>query len=135
MPPEQEKAITDCLLFFARLAAKRLGVEEVRGMAARAFEVIAAMERVLPACESGILRHLVIHLAKRAHTAGPPWTHAMWPWERLWGRLVQWLKQKRNPAVSVMKGFHAFELARLRWGVRRLLPPPSSLYPWDYACF
>ena len=84
------------------------------GLVAEAKAVISELECVLPACESGILRHVVIHIAERIAIAGPPWVHAMWAWERMWATLIRWLKQRNHPAISLMNSYHAFALARSR---------------------
>lgn len=100
--------------FFGGLASKRLIRSDLEELRAMAIEVVAELERVLPACESGVLRHMVIHMAERAARGFPPWVHAMWPFERMWGRLTQWLKQKNNPAASIMRGYLAYSVARSR---------------------
>lgn len=110
----QQSAIFRCLQLFQRLSAKQFRKADLPALALEAKIVIAELETVLPACESGILRHLIMHIAERAETAGPPWAHAMWAWERMWGKLVRWLKQKNHPATSIMKGYRAFTLARSR---------------------
>lgn len=111
---EQEAAVFQCLHLFHKLLAKQFRRAELPALVAEAKAVIANMETVLPACESGILRHLVVHIAERSETAGPPWAHAMWAWERMWGTLVRWLKQKNHPATSIMNGYWAFAMARAR---------------------
>ena len=110
----QQAAIFKMFGVFHRLMSKQFKRSSLQAIEQDAKAAIAELECVLPACESGILRHLVVHLAQRAQTAGPPWVHAMWPWERTWGHVVRWLKQKNAPATSIMIGFHALTMARAR---------------------
>ena len=117
---EQQRTIFAFLILLGALTARRFErsiVPELRGVA---VQIIAEMERVLPACESGVLRHLIIHLAEHVATAGPLWVHAMWPWERMWGQLVGSLKQTNNPAASISFRYHSFSVARERYV---FLPP------------
>ena len=114
MGEEQQKAIFGFLSLAAQLTSRRIRRDALSDLPRQAVRVIAEMERVLPVCESGILRHMLIHVAERAQVGGPPWTHAMWPWERLWGRLVSWLHQGNNPAVSIMNSYLAFSVSRAR---------------------
>ena len=94
--------------------SQALALSDLSTLVADAAEVVASLELVLPVCESGALRHLITHLGQRAETAGPPWVHAMWPFERTWGDAIQWLKQKHNPAVSIMRQWLAFLLSSTR---------------------
>lgn len=110
----KQAAIFKMFGVFYRLMSKQFKRSSLPAIKQDAKAAIAELECVLPACESGILRHLVVHLAERAQTAGPPWVHAMCPWERTWGCLARWLKQKNAPATSIMKGFHALIMARAR---------------------
>ena len=62
----------------------------------------------------GVLQHMFVHMAEHAQTGGPLWVHAMWPWERMWGRLVKFVHQPKNPAASMMKTYHTLSAARAR---------------------
>ena len=112
---EQQEAIFIFLMLLAGLTARRHQRADLPQLRKLAVATIAELERVLPACESGVLRHMIIHLAEHVQTAGPLWVHAMWPWERMWGRLVSWLHQYKNPAASIMYSYHAFAVARERF--------------------
>lgn len=126
---EQQAAISSFLMLLADLTARSHERADLPHLRNRAVATIVELERVLPACESGILRHMIIHLAEHAQTAGPGWVHAMWPWERMWGRLVTWLHQYKNPAASIMFTYHAYAVAR-----QRCVIPISALTITDPRC-
>ena len=98
-------AIFRCLSLFQNLMVNHFCTSALPGFAYETKSVIAELDTVMSACESGILCHLVIHVAERVVTAGPPWAHAMWAWVCMWGHLVRWLKQKNHPATGYMNGY------------------------------
>ena len=80
---EQGKAVFALLQLFHRLISKQIQWSQMPTLATEAVAVVAQLECVLPACENGILQHLLIHIAERAATVGPLWVHAMSAWERM----------------------------------------------------
>ena len=106
---EQEFIILNFLLTRG-LIAKRFPRHELLDGKFRdpAISIVAEMEQILPAYESGVLRHMLIHLAERAETAGPLWTHAMWPWKQMWHRLVSWVHQSMNPCIQHSENLPGF---------------------------
>jgi hypothetical protein len=98
----------DCL---AGLGAKEMS----RGAAAKlqqdVVEFLARMEIEFPAWELDINRHMVLHLAERINTHGPPWSSSMWSYERLWNRLCQWKSQDLQPEAVMVNTYKAFKSA------------------------
>ena len=74
-------------------------------------ESLARMELEFPAWELDINRHMILHLAERTPTQGPPWASAMWSYERLWNRLCQWKSQNNQPEAVMVNTYKAFKTA------------------------
>ena len=114
MGQAQQDALTNFYMLTLMLTAREYPVSVAEDLRKLAVAVVTQMEEVLPVCESGVLRHLLIHIAERVQVAGPPWVHAMWPWERMWGRLVKWVHQGKNPAASIMNTYLTYSGVRHR---------------------
>lgn len=98
----------------SRLWAKQMTRDEIASIQADIRIQLAELEHWLPTAELGILRHLLVHVADYISIGGPPWTSAMWTYERLWGRLCRWMHQNTHPATSMMNSYFAFKVAVMR---------------------
>lgn len=74
-------------------------------------ELLAELERLLPAWELDINRHMMLHLVEGIRKNGPCWTWSMFGFERLWNRLTQWMLQTTHPEATMMNAFKAFKTA------------------------
>ena len=74
-------------------------------------ELLAELERVLPAWELDINRHMMLHLVQNIRQNGPCWTWSMFGFERLWGRLTKWMLQTSHPEATMINAFKAFKTA------------------------
>ena len=115
LAPAVRTAVFNMLELMDRLLAKEFKTAELAQLEAEVRAGLCSLEQSVPDCEAGILRHLILHIAERIATSGPPWASAMWPWERLWGRVVKWMKQKVHPETTIMHGYVAFRAAFMRY--------------------
>ena len=105
------QAVFNMLELMDRLLANKFKAAELAQLEADVKEGICSPEQSVPDCASGILRHLILHVAERIASLGPPWASAMWAWEWLWGRVIQWMKQRTYPETTIMHGYVAFRAA------------------------
>ena len=109
LPANQEAVLFgyfDCL---AKLGAKEMKHTAAASLKAEVYESLAKMELEFPAWELDINRHMVLHLAERISIQGPPWASAMWSYERLWNRVLQWNTQKNQPEVNMVNTYKAIQ--------------------------
>lgn len=60
------------------------------------------MEAFHPSWELDIVRHTVHHLVRRIRLMGPLCAHSMFPFERMWNKLISWMTGKKQPATTIM---------------------------------
>ena len=94
------------LLWQKSITLERLGEIEVA-----IPKALADLERLLPAWELDINRHMVLHLVEGIRQNGPCWTWSMFGFERLWGRLTKWMLQTVYPEATMLNAFKAFKTA------------------------
>ncbi len=69
---------------------------------------LSDMENLFPAWDMDINRHMVMELARRRERTGPTWALSMFPFERMWKRLIDWMKQVTHPEATITRSFMAY---------------------------
>lgn len=67
--------------------------------------MLSEMEAFLPAWELNMVRHLVLHMPQRILYMGPPYAHSMFPYERAWNTLTNWMTATVHPEATMMTAY------------------------------
>lgn len=97
------------------LVRKELDRAPLSETAAAVIAACVTLEKLLPGSECTMLRHMVIHLAEcMRDTERPPWSTAMWPWERMWGKALKQKHQPTYPETTILMAFNKLYIAAFR---------------------
>jgi hypothetical protein len=72
---------------------------------------LADMEELYPAWDLDINRHMVLEIARHRARSGPLWALTMFPFERMWKRLIDWMKQVVHPEATMIRSYRAYRAA------------------------
>ena len=97
--------------FIGCLWSKTFRRDALAGMVESGRQLLADLEAYLPAWELDINRHMMQHLVTAIGEWGPPWVWSAFGYERLWGRLMEWLHNRARPEASIVLSFRALKLA------------------------
>ena len=95
--------------FLGALWAKVFRRDHVEALISQGRRLLAQLELLFPAWELDINRHMMQHLLNGIMEWGPPWTWSAFGYERLWGRMCEWLLNKAWPEASIMLGMRALQ--------------------------
>lgn len=108
---KEARLIFAYLEFLGALWGKAFRREYVETLISNGQRLLAQLELIFPAWELNINRHMMQHLVKAITEWGPPWTWSAFGYERLWGRMCDWLFNKARPEASIMLGMRALQTA------------------------
>jgi len=110
MPEPQETALFhyfDCL---GNLWRRNQVTQEVGTLIQETKDALALMEAAFPAWELDINRHSIIHVAEATSVCGPSPTFTTFVFERMWGRMGNWLSQRAYPEASMMQQYMVYKM-------------------------
>ena len=108
---QQRKGLFAFLDVLSRLWAKTIKAADVEKLKRELQCALVCMEVAFPAWELDITRHMLLHMVEQIPVRGPLWAWSMWPYERLWHRMLQWKNQDTNPEATMANAFKAFKVA------------------------
>lgn len=111
LKPEAELALFSYIDAISSLWCHKLVKSEIKDLVSRVKEALRGMEIHFPAWDLDINRHNVKHIAEYLCKTGPLWAITMFPFERLWGRLIRWMHQKRDPEKTMLRCYIAMRSA------------------------
>ena len=97
--------------FIGSLWSKSFQRDVISGMVKAAGELLADLEAYLLAWELDINRHMLLQIVTAIEEWGPPWVWSAFGYERLWGRMCEWLLNKARPEASIMLSIRALKVA------------------------
>ncbi|XP_062076859.1 uncharacterized protein LOC133781794 [Humulus lupulus] len=102
-------AISELSLFFRKLCAKTLHVEDLDSLEQGIVKCVCKLESIFPPAFFDVMIHLAVHLPSEAKLGGPVHTRWMYPVERFLGFLKKLAKNKARPEGSIAEGYVANE--------------------------
>ena len=84
---------------------------EATALRVQTVEALAAFEAAFPVTELDIKLHNVVHLAEKLIAVGPLFVTSMFPYERTYRTLKNWIKNKQYQESTIMKTFCKFQQA------------------------
>lgn len=115
------------------LWAKSFSRQQVADLVQSSKRLLADLEAYLPAYELNINRHMMQHLVPAIWEWGPPWVWSAFGFERLWGRMCEWLMNKTYPEASIHLGVRALQIS-LRY-LASLADPSGVSYRYQVVSF
>ena len=109
--PEQDKVLFQYLDILGSLWEKSTSSEHLDYLESAVPRVMSELAWLLPSWELDINRHMMLHLVASIRADGPCWSWSMFGFERLWGRLIRWMRQKSRPEATMLNAFRAFTKA------------------------
>lgn len=94
----------------SRLWAKSFRRSELPKLKATLHKALLQTCIHFPGAQHDIIQHLMHHIVDGIEANGPPWSSAMWPFERLWHVLIS-QNHSKHPATSMMLNWRAERLA------------------------
>lgn len=128
LPKKVTLLIIDFCHLFKCLCAKVLRVSDLDKLQNRAILILCEMERMYPPSFFTIMVHLIVHLAEEAKLGGPVFYRWMYPIERFFLTLKNFVINRTHPEGSIAEGYLAYECLNfcsqyLGWGVTRFNRP------------
>lgn len=111
LPAHLETVLFQYFDVLSKLGAKEMSHSAAARLRQDVVVALSKMELEFPAWELDINRHMVLHLAESVPAQRPPWSSAMWSYERLWNRLTQWKSQNNQPEAVMINTYKAFKSA------------------------
>ncbi|XP_062085593.1 uncharacterized protein LOC133791692 [Humulus lupulus] len=102
-------AISELSLFFRKLCAKTLHVEDLDSLEQGIVKCVCKLESIFPPAFFDVMIHLAVHLPSEAKLGGPVHTRWMYPVERFLGFLKKLAKNNARPEGSIAEGYVANE--------------------------
>lgn len=109
LPKEQQEAIFAYLDSLGRLWSRSQRTDQLLSLQQEVRLALVKMETAFPGWELNLNRHNVLHMADACLITGPTPTFTTFFFERLWGRLARWLKQKVQPEATMMFSYRAYQ--------------------------
>lgn len=108
---EQRNTVFMYLDLLGSLWAKSFTRSALDQLIKSARMLLADLELLFPAWELDINRHMMQHLVDAIKQWGPPWVWSAFGYERLWGRLCEWMLNRTHPEACIMLGWRALRIA------------------------
>jgi hypothetical protein len=102
MAPDVYNACCALLDAMSRAWRKRARKADLPGLRTEIARALVAFEVACPAWELDKVFHILVHVPDRIAWFGPLWACSMFPFERLWGRLLRWKFQRSRTEASLM---------------------------------
>ncbi|XP_060974565.1 uncharacterized protein LOC133039673 [Cannabis sativa] len=98
-------AISELSLFFRKLCAKTLYVEDLDSLEKGIVKCLCKLESIFPPAFFDVMIHLAVHLPSEAKLGGPVHTRWMYPIERFLGSLKNLVKNRARSEGSIAVGY------------------------------
>jgi hypothetical protein len=113
-PPSTITALYRYISLLSKLWTKSVRLDDLADLEIETNRVLADMELYFPAWDLDINRHMVMHVVQSLGLTGPAWCLSMFPFERLWKRLIGWMTQYVHPEKTMINTYRALR-ATLHW--------------------
>jgi len=110
LPSQQEAALFEYIDCLGNLWRRNQVTNEVGTLIEATKTGLALMEAAFPAWELDINRHSIIHVAEATSVCGPCPTFTTFVFERMWGRMSNWLSQRAYPEASMMQQYMVYKM-------------------------
>ncbi|XP_020257468.1 uncharacterized protein LOC109833993 [Asparagus officinalis] len=97
--------LNDYCSFFRELCSKVIDVHLIEKLEQSIPIILCKLERIFPPTFFDIMVHLTVHLAKEAKLAGPVQYRWMYPIERYFLTLKNYVRNRSRPEGSIAKGY------------------------------
>lgn len=105
------KVYCDLLDVLGRLWCTSTRVNDIPKLEQEVAIALAAFEKAMPAWELDRVMHVLLHYPRRMLWSGGSWVWSLFPFERLWNRLLKWRKSNKYPESSLMLSYNRFVMA------------------------
>ncbi len=106
---EQQHVIFEYLDLLGILWQKSISLDQLQYVESAMPRLLTDLERLLPAYELDMNRHMMLHVVEAIRLYGPGWTYSMFGYERLWLRLKKWMTQTTYPEATMFNAFQTFK--------------------------
>lgn len=105
------KVVCDLLNVLGRLWCTSIRVGDIPKLQEDVAIALSAFEKTMPAWELDRTMHVILHYPRRMLWSGGSWVWSLFPFERLWNRLLKWRKSNKYPESSLMLAYSRFVMA------------------------
>ena len=111
LAPGPREALSLLFEAISRMWAKSFNRSELPKLKALLHKALLMTSIHFPGAQHDIIQHLMHHTVDSIEANGPPWSSAMWPFERLWHVLISKNHCTKHPATSMMMSWRAERMA------------------------
>ncbi|KAL2542697.1 Uncharacterized protein Adt_03675 [Abeliophyllum distichum] len=97
--------ITELCTFFKKLCARSIKVSDMVNAQQQLILILCKLERIFPPAFFDIMIHLVMHLPEEAILGGPVYMRWMYPFERYFKKLKDYVRNQSKPEGSITEGY------------------------------
>jgi hypothetical protein len=102
-------AIVKVCAFLNAISQKVIDRESLSGLQIDVIQCLVRFELLFPPSFFNIMTHLLVHLVEEIRILGPLFLHNMFPFERLMGVLMKYVRNSARPEGSISKGYRIEE--------------------------